>query len=53
MKSFEQISYEQRIQLIIKIYQNDDWNVFKRKLVRQHDIVEFTLRDRFKDVKSY
>ena len=24
MKSFEQISYEQRIQLVIKIYQNDD-----------------------------
>ena len=53
MKSSEQISYEQRIQLAIKVYQNDDWNVSKRKLARQHDIAESTLRDRLKGVKPH
>ena len=53
MKSSEQISYEQRIQLAIKAYQNDDWNVSKRKLARQHGIAESTLRDRLKGVKPH
>ena len=53
MESSEQITYEQRIQLAIKAYQNDDWNVSKRKLARQHGIAESTLRDRLKGVKPH
>ena len=48
MKPSEQIKYEQRIQLTIAAYQNDDWNVSRPKEARQDGIAESTLRDSLK-----
>lgn len=53
MSSSDEVSYEQRLQLAMKAYQNNERNVSKRCIAREYGIAWSTFRDRLKGANPH